>query len=420
MKNYVLFSYQVLSSIYKDGAYLSIALSDTLPYLDSRDRALVTNSVYGVLEHHEEFSYFIKKLCNKSPRPAVRICLRLGMYYIKYMNSIPSYAAVNEIVSLTKTVKKEQAGFVNATLKAFITQMNDLPTGKLGRSIEFNVPTWLLDEYVAEYGKSEAERLLSLKRKHTHLRINKNRYSEKEFEKYCSDRGLEYTKTEYGYLVKATSDFSLLFKQGKLTLMALDSIKICKTLVGDKPSSAVLDLCSAPGGKSVYIAEQNPSVTVYAVDLHAHRAELVESYAKRMGVTNIETIVADSTVFNPEWKEKFSYVLVDAPCSGVGVLAGNPDIILNRTKEDLTKITDIQSKLVETASRYLKKGGIMTYSTCSNLKVENEKIVETFLAKHPDFELSPSEILENKGFRTFENDEYGNDGFFVSRIRRKE
>lgn len=419
MKNHVLFSYQILSSIYKDGAYLSIALSDALPYLDARDRAIVTNSVYGVLEHHEEFSYFLTKLCKKTPRPSIRVCLRLGMYYIKYLNSMPSYTAVNEIVELTKTVKKEQAGFVNATLKAYIKIMNDLPTGKLGKSIEFNIPTWLLEEYTREYGEKEAERILAKRQKHTHLRVNKNRYSESEFEKYCLERSLKFTKTEYGYIVGATGDFSTLFKQGKLTLMALDSVKICRALIQEKPLSDVLDLCSAPGGKSVYIAEQNPEITVYSVDIHAHRVDLVKSYAKRMCVENIKTFVADSREINPEWLEKFAYVLVDVPCSGVGVLAENPDIILNRKKEDLAEITKTQAKLIETASRYLKKGGTMVYSTCSNLKIENEEIIGAFLKRNPEFELVENEIAGKNGFCTFESDEKGNDGFFLSCIRRK-
>lgn len=419
MKNHVLFSYQILSSIYKDGAYLSIALSDALPYLDARDRAIVTNSVYGVLEHHEEFSYFLTKLCKKTPRPSIRVCLRLGMYYIKYLNSMPSYTAVNEIVELTKTVKKEQAGFVNATLKAYIKIMNDLPTGKLGKSIEFNIHTWLLEEYTREYGEKEAERILAKRQKHTHLRVNKKRYSESEFEKYCLERSLKFTKTEYGYIVGATGDFSTLFKQGKLTLMALDSVKICRALIAEKPLSDVLDLCSAPGGKSVYIAEQNPEITVYSVDIHAHRVDLVKSYAKRMCVENIKTFVADSREINPEWLEKFAYVLVDVPCSGVGVLAENPDIILNRKKEDLAEITKTQAKLIETASRYLKKGGKMVYSTCSNLKIENEEIVSAFLKRNPEFELVENEIAGKNGFCTFESDEKGNDGFFLSCIRRK-
>lgn len=419
MKNHVLFSYQILSSIYKDGAYLSIALSDALPYLDARDRAIVTNTVYGVLEHHEEFSYFLTKLCKKTPRPSIRVCLRLGMYYIKYLNSMPSYTAVNEIVELTKTVKKEQAGFVNATLKAYIKIMNDLPTGKLGKSIEFNIPTWLLEEYTREYGEKEAERILAKRQKHTHLRVNKNRYSESEFEKYCLERSLKFTKTEYGYIVGATGDFSTLFKQGKLTLMALDSVKICRALIAEKPLSDVLDLCSAPGGKSIYIAEQNPEITVYSVDIHAHRVDLVKSYAKRMCVENIKTFVADSREINPEWLEKFAYVLVDVPCSGVGVLAENPDIILNRKKEDLAEITKTQAKLIETASRYLKKGGTMVYSTCSNLKIENEEIVTAFLKRNPEFELVENEIAGKSGFCTFESDDKGNDGFFLSCIRRK-
>ncbi len=419
MKNYVLFANQALTSIYKDGAYLSIVMSDLLPYLAKKDRAIVTKLVYGVIEHHEEFSFFIFKLCKKQPRPSIRIILRLGMYLIKYMDSIPDYAAVNEMVELSKTVKKEQSGFVNATLKAFIKEKDNLPDGINGLVIKSNFPLWLIKEYIREYGLEKAEKIITSKYKHTHLRINKNKITETEFEKLCDERNVKYTKTEYGYLINSTSVFKQEIDNGFVTLMALDSIKICKVLVPEKANSDILDLCSAPGGKAVYLAENNPDITVYANDIHSHRVDLIKSYSSRMNVENIVSRVWDSTESNEDWIDSFEYVLLDVPCSGVGVLNENPDIILNRTKESLEQLTILQSKLLETASNYLKKGGRLVYSTCSNLKKENIDIVNAFLKNNPNFELSDSECLPNNAkYLTFENDEKGNDGFFVANIRR--
>ena len=421
MKNYILFSYQALSSIYKDGAYSTIALNELLPYLDNHDKAIVTKTVYGVIEHNEEFSYMLKKLCKKSPRPSVRICLRIGMYYLKYMDSIPDYAVVNEIVELTKTVKKEQAGFVNATLKAYKKVMNDLPDGMEGLGIAYNIPLWLLDEYIKEYGLDKTAEIFSNKNKHTHVRLNLNRITELEFESVLAERKVNYQKTIYGYLIESTGVFANEIKRGLLTPMALNSQTICKVLVPDKAKSDVLDLCSAPGGKAVYIAENNPDITVYAVDIHEHRVNLIKDYAHRMGVTNIVANVWDSTILNNEWINKFDYVLLDVPCSGVGVLNGNPDIILNRTKEDLIAISRTQHNLIEVAQNYVKIGGRTVYSTCSNLKIENEQVVKAFLKKHTNFELENTEVLpDNASYYTFTNDKNGNDGFFVANLRRKE
>ncbi len=420
MKNYLLFAYQALSSIYKDGAYSSIVLNDLYKYLDNKDKAMLTKSVYGVLEHHEEFSYMLKKLCKKTPRPSVRICLRLGMYYIKYMDSIPDHAAVNEIVELVKGIKKEQAGFVNATLKAYIKQKNDLPNGLESYSVSLNLPLWLLEEYIKEYGLEKTLEIFKNKYKHTHIRLNYSKITDESFNTLCNNRGVKCSATRYGYLIRSTDAISDLIKKGAVTIMALDSIVICNVLTDGGVNDDVLDICAAPGGKSVYIAEHYPDIKVYSQDIHEHRVQLITDYANRMGVENIITSIGDSSVVSDGWIEKFGYVLLDAPCSGLGVVNGNPDIILNRTPEGLDELNILQSELLETASKYVRRGGRLVYSTCSNLKRENEDIINGFLAKHSDYELEESNVLpENKSYYTFRNDEYGNDGFFVANLRRK-
>lgn len=420
MKNYILFANQALTSIYKDGAYASIVMNDLLPYLAKSDRAIVTKLVYGVIEHHEEFSFMLSKLCKKQPRPSIRIVLRLGMYLIKYMDSIPDYAVVNEMVELAKTVKKEQAGFVNATLKTYIKEKDNLPKNGMDLlSVESNLPLWLIEEYIKEYGFEKAKSIINSKHKHTHLRLNKGKINETEFEKLCEERKVDFVKTEYGYLINSTSVFKDELENGMVTLMALDSIKICKVLIPQNANSDILDLCSAPGGKAVYLAENNPNIKVFANDIHSHRVDLIKSYANRMGVTNIVPNVWDSTNLNEEWLNAFEYVLLDVPCSGVGVINGNPDIILNRTKESIFELTTLQYKLLETATKYLKVGGRLVYSTCSNLKKENIDVVNKFLANNRNYELTESETLPNNAkYFTYENDTMGNDGFFVANIRR--
>lgn len=416
MNNCLLFSYEILSDVYKNGAYLSVTLPRFLSTLDNKDRKIVTRTVYGVIERHEEFSYVLRSLCKKMPRPSIRIILRIGFYLAKYSDGMPDYAVVNEIVNLTKGIKKEQAGFVNATLKAYIKNKDIKPCNKLDLlSYETNRPIWLISSLIRDYGEEKGIELCRRNYKNNHLRISGDLKEADFLKEFNKDNSL--VRTEYGFLVKSTDRFSELIKQGKATMMALDSMKICRVLTPEPTATEILDMCSAPGGKSVYLSEINPEAHIISLELHEHRAELVKSYAKRMNRSNISVRVADSTVINNEYIDRFDYCLVDAPCSGVGVIPSNPDIVLNRTEESIKELTAVQAKLLDTASRYIKKGGILVYSTCSNLCAENNGIIREFLKKHREFALDYSEELCDC-IKTFENDDKGNDGFFVARMKR--
>ena len=414
MMSSLAFAYETLSQIYKEGAYLTVALPQTLSFLDGKDKARVARVVYGVIEKHEEFSFMLEKLCKKSPRPTVRIILRMGMYLIKYADGMPEYAAVNECVELTKGYKKEMAGFVNATLKNYIKIKDIKPEDKFERlSYETNYPVWLIHRYFEERGEDAALKIINAKHKNTHLRLGKN--ADEKLVALLEEKG---KPTPYGYLVGSTEPFAEYIAKGEATIMALDSIKICKTLCPDSSNGDILDLCAAPGGKSVYLAENNPNFKVYAQDVHPHRVELIKKYAARMGVDNVVCSVADSREENKHYLSAFSYVLVDAPCSGVGVVNSDPDILINRAESSIVELNALQSAILSRASTYVKKGGRLVYSTCSNLKCENEDIINSFLSTHKEFTLEPSEVLGGVCYKTFANDEEGNDGFFVALMTR--
>lgn len=415
MNNCLLFSYEILSDIYKNGAYLSVTLPNFLSTLDSKDKKIVTRLVYGVIEKHEEFSFCLRKLCKKSPRPSIRVILRMGFYLIKYSHSMPDYAVVNEMVNLTKMVKKEQAGFVNATLKGYIKDKDIKPCDKLELlSLETNRPIWLIHSLIRDYGEEKGVELCRRNYKNNHLRLSVG-YRREEFLKEYKSAILQETK--YGFLVGSTDIYSDLIKRGNATMMALDSMKICRVLTPDSVNGEILDMCSAPGGKSVYLSELNPEAKIISLELHEHRAELVKAYAKRMRRKNIQVQVKDSTIVDDTFINRFDFCLVDAPCSGVGVIPSNPDIVLNRSEESIKELTAIQGKLLDTASLYVRKNGILVYSTCSNLYEENNGIIRGFLKKHPNYALDYSEEIGDS-LTTFENDKEGNDGFFVARMKR--
>ncbi len=416
MNNCLLFSYEILSDVYRNGAYLSVTLPGFLSTLDSKDKKIVTRIVYGVIEKHEEFSYVLHRLCKKLPRPAIRVVLRMGFYLIKYSDSMPDYAAVNEMVNLTKGIKKEQAGFVNATLKAYIKNKDIKPEDKLELlAYETNRPIWLITSLIRDYGEEKAIVLCKGNYKNNHIRLSTN-YKEEDFIKeYNKDNSL--IKTNYGYLVKSTDKYAELIRKGKATMMALDSMIICRVLTPLPVDCEILDMCAAPGGKSVYLSELNPKAHIISLELHEHRADLIKSYAKRMNRENISVQVKDSTIIDKSFINRFDYCLVDAPCSGVGVIPSNPDIVLNRTEDGVKELTKIQTKLLDAAALYIRKGGVLVYSTCSNLYAENNEVIREFLKKHLEFTLDYSEEIGDS-LKMFENDDKGNDGFFVARMKR--
>ena len=420
MNNCILFAYNILDDVYRRGAYVSVAMNDVLPTLDEHDKKQVTRLVMGVLEHEMEFAYQIGRLCAKSPKAVVRVILKLGMYLIKYTRTMPDYAAVNETVELAKAVKKDLAGMVNATLKHYIEVQDDLPeTGLESLCIRANMPAWLVARYFDQYGIEEGTRLVLSKYHHTHVRWNEKTYSRYALRNFILDHGIVAVDTPHGYLVGATEPFGDLIAEGKVTVQALDSIYICRALMEDGVKGRVLDLCAAPGGKSVYLAEHN-DCTVTACDVHPHRVALIEAYAKRMGVTNVEVVCRDGTEYVEEWASSFDAVLVDAPCSGLGVLGDNPDTLLNRSEQDIEALSKLQLRLLKTAARYVKQYGTLVYSTCTNLREENGDVVTEFLISNPMFALEGmSQLPENQGMLQFMPDAEGNDGFFVARMRRK-
>ncbi|MBQ9145921.1 MAG: hypothetical protein IJX70_05665 [Clostridia bacterium] len=422
MLNYLLYSFNVLDSVYRRGAYCSVELNEILPSLPPRDRKLVTRLVHGVLEHEQEWNYILGKLCKKQPKAVCRVLLKLGMYCIKYMRVLPDYACVNELVELTKGVKREMVGFVNATLKAYIPVQNDLPTqGIEGVSIRSNMPIWLINRYYDQYGIEEGLRIVQERYNHTHVRWNERTYSRIKLRNYLIDNGISAEDTPHGYLVHSTEPLSELLAEGKITVQALDSIYICRALMGAKGlgKGRILDICAAPGGKSVYLAEHNPEAEVVAADLHPHRVALLKDYASRMHTPNVSAEVWDSTELREEWLNAFDAVLVDAPCSGLGVIGSNPDILLNRTEMALDTLPEQQYRLLCNAAKYVVNGGVLVYSTCTNMREENSNVVMRFLLAHPEFALEGMEELpENGGMYQFQSDKMGNDGFFVARMRR--
>ena len=369
-------AYNVLTSVYSKGAYIKQTLQDT-PIREST-RPHLNKICYGVLDKDIYLNYVLDKLCQKSPKLAVKVILKIGLYSLIYLKTA-SYAVTDTCVELAKKLGKGgTSGFINAVLRNYIRKGVEITEkGNKLLSIKYSYPEFLINKLVKYYGEELTEKIISHDEENTFVRFNTGI----DGEKYLVDNNANYEKTPYSdtYIVK---NFKMNedFYTGVYTFQSIGSVAICDLVSG---GDTLLDACSAPGGKSVNLASKFKKVV--ACEIHEHRARLINSYASRMGKDNIEVYNLDSTVFNSEFENKFSSILCDAPCSGTGVIKDNPDIKLNREDANIKELSEIQLKLLNNLSKYLQVGGSLYYSTCSILNDENDNIIEKFLNKNDNF-----------------------------------
>lgn len=369
-------AYNVLSNVYGKGTFIKQSLLDT-PVREST-RAHLNKICYGVLDKDVYLSYVLNKLCTKSPKLPVKIILKIGLYSLIYLNTAP-YAVTDNCVELAKKLGKGgTAGFINAVLRNYIRNGVEITEkGVKLLSIKYSYPEFLVKKLIDSYGLELAENIISYDSETSFVRFNTGVNGED----YLKNNNIIYEKTPFNDTFsvknfKMNDDFHM----GVYTFQSIGSVAICDLI---EKGDVLLDACSAPGGKAVNLSSKFNKVI--ATEIHPHRVELIKSYAKRMGKDNIEALNIDSTVYNSEFDSRFSAVLCDAPCSGTGVIKENPDIKLNRKDNSIKELNEIQEKLLNNLSKYIKVGGNLYYSTCSILKDENDNIIEKFLSKNDNF-----------------------------------
>ena len=410
-----------LTAITRDGAYTSFALKKHLPSsMPDDDRRFASLLVRTTLENLIRIDYaldgFIK---SKRVHGIVRNILRLGACQLLFMDT-QGYAAVNESVALAKKRKSPTAGFVNAVLRALEKDKDGIayPKGNNAKalSVSLSYPLWICEKYIADFGFEFASALLAAKAPlTTHVRCNTLRTNTESFEKALAEAGLEYSRgsLDDAYAVSGLTDVenSALYKQGMMAVQsesamrAVSAIGICK---GDK----LLDCCAAPGGKSAYAAAlTNGQVEITAWDIHQHRVDMMRKNYDRLGV-NANTDVLDAAKPQPSLNNCFDVVLVDAPCSAMGLMAHSSDIRYVRKPQDISELSALQSSILTVCSCYVKPGGTLAYMTCSINKEENEDVVNAFLKSHEDFDLPTPSV-------TLYPHLCGSDGFFYAIMRKR-
>ncbi|MBP5578448.1 MAG: 16S rRNA (cytosine(967)-C(5))-methyltransferase RsmB [Ruminococcus sp.] len=420
---------KLLDKTFGSGSYSNLQLDSGLKTsdLDERGRKLCSAVYYGVIERRITLDHIISGL---SSRPIDRLdsivlnILRCGVYQTMYMDSVPDSAAVNESVALAKKFRKTSAsGMVNAVLRSFIRGGKELKLpndGTEALSVKYSAPAELVKSLTEDYGWEAAERFLSasLEKSVTYLRLNTIRCTEEEF---LSALGcIEAERISESCFAVRSGDVTATdaFKKGFFHVQGLASQLCCQALAPTE-QDRVLDICAAPGGKTFTMAElMKGRGEIYAFDLHEKRVELIRKGAERLGLTNIRAAAGDATRFNAELP-KFTKILCDVPCSGLGVIGSKPEIKY-KSFSDFAGLPDIQYKIVSNALSYLEAGGTLVYSTCTVRKAENEEICERLLREHTGIEAVELPEMLGRSFgamATLMPPEYGS-GFFISKFRK--
>jgi len=427
----------VLIACRKDGAWSNGVLKEycAKDSLDKREAALTSRLCYGVLQNRLRLDFYLKQLLTgklKDLHPAVRDVLHLGLYQIFLMDKIPESAAVNESVDLAKKYCRKvrtAPGLVNAVLRNAVRNRKDIkePTTLSDR---YSHPQKLVDLLTAYVGKDRLEDMLRANNDIPPMvvQVNTLKTTAEELTELLEAAGVSVKPHSWmadALELSGTGSIENLdaFKEGLFYVQ--DPASKLSVLCAELPQQEikVLDCCAAPGGKSFAAAiATGGKAQITSCDVHAHKAELIAKGAQRLGLS-ITAMQQDATCFRPEWEQAFDAVIVDAPCSGYGIIRKKPDI----RYKDLTQMKELpvlQRAILEVQARYVKPGGLLMYSTCTLVHGENEGMVASFLNDHPEFHLEPLPLpapfpKNESGMQALIPGEYDTDGFFISRLRRE-
>ncbi len=430
-------AYDVLHAVLVKGAYANLALQQILrAEISKEDRKFLTELVYGTIRRLNVLEWNAAQI---SARPVssvddkVRILLCIGLYQILYMNSVPDSAAVNETVKVAKKVTHAgNVKFVNAVLRNFLRKRETLKLpddGILRDSLALNMPVWLIRRWSLAWGREKALSVLRAFNEIHPVDIRVNTQKANVSELFAELTEVDASPAPIAWCANGLTlaDGGVFFRgnflrEGKAYVQNRASM-IPALVLDPKAGERVLDMCAAPGSKTTQMADMMQNTgRITAWDLYPHKVKLIRENAKRMGLSVIFAEAKDATV--PDIKESGAYdkVLLDAPCSGLGVLGRKSEIRHRRNEKDLETFPALQKKLMRAAATYVKPGGILVYSTCTLEKAENEDMVSSFLNAHTEFETVPFSVgtLEAPGgMLTLWPDIHECDGFFTAKLRRK-
>ncbi|MBN7772049.1 16S rRNA (cytosine(967)-C(5))-methyltransferase RsmB [Clostridium aminobutyricum] len=417
-------AYLTLMDIELKKSYSNIALNHHIICGKPNSPSFVRELVYGVLENKLLLDYMLGHFVASGitkVKPSDLTVLRMGVYQLGYMDSVPEYAAVNESVLLAKKYCRGREGFINGVLRAYIRERNSIKLPEQSEdpihylSLTYSCEAWIVELWLDQYGFEMTEAILRSSQGNPGLTVRINtlkttkeklmeQLHDEEFEadpgKVC-DRALCIVKGS-GVLENK------LYTKGLFSVQDESSMKAVEIL-DPQPGDFVIDLCAAPGGKTLAISERmNNQGKVIATDIYIRKLDIINKEAERLGVSIIETLAWDATKIHADWIGKADKVLADVPCSGLGVIRKKPEIKHKKRSNEMDLLPIKQMDILAAASNYVKTGGILQYSTCTINKQENQKVVKEFLRKNKAFS-----ILEERQFMPHIE---GTDGFYVCKM----
>lgn len=427
-------AFDALLEIHTKNAYSNIAVNRAVAKNIPDDEAFVRNIVYGVLENQIFLDHKLSQLMKqklKKVNPKALVLLRMGAYQIEFADSVPAYAAISESVNIAKKVCRGLDGFVNGVLRSYERRNGDFampdvsaePSGYL--SVKYSYNKDIVDMWLRMYGFEKTEMLMKAGNQAPPLtiRVNRLKTSLDDLKVKLEEKGFHAEKiktgnAEYDEILSEmalnvygkgiiSSDF---YKTGMFSVQDISSMLMVSAL-GPQAGETIIDLCAAPGGKSLCAAEMTGDrAEIISCDVYEHKIELIKKAAERVGASSVNACVNDALIVNERFVGTADRVIVDAPCSGLGVVRRRPEIKLHTTLENIKDLADIQLKILENAASYLKKNGVLVYSTCTISEYENDRVVDMFLKKYKNF----SVVCKKQLFP----DTDSSDGFYFTVLQR--
>lgn len=430
----------VLTAVEEEGSYSNLVLNQMLNRirLERADIGLATELVYGTISRLNTIDYFLAQFVAKGLhklQPWVRNLLRFSFYQIYYLDRIPTHAAVNEAVNIAKRRGHQGiSGMVNGVLRNVIRRREelvipqDLPAAKR-IALQHSLPEWMVARWIKQYDEATAEQICISNNEppSVSIRVNTHRTSRPAILELLQNEGYDVEVSPLspdGILVHGGGNMALTswYRDGLISVQDESSMLVAEA-VQAQAGMKVLDCCAAPGGKSVHLAEKmKDSGQIIANDIHEHKRQLVDDQAERLQLSIIETAVGDALTLTERYPAaSFDRILLDAPCSGLGVIRRKPDLKWNKSVADIKEIVQFQQQLLQNISTLLKPDGIMVYSTCTIERTENEAIVESFLQQNDQFEVVPFEPIQTNhattGIQILPQD-FHSDGFYIAALRK--
>lgn len=435
----------ILLEVTRQEEYSHIAIRSVLEkyqYLEKQERAFITRVTEGTLERMIELDYILNQFSSvkvNKMKPVIRNILRMSVYQLKYMDSIPDSAVCNEAVKLArKKGFQNLKGFVNGVLRNIARNMDkvtypDSENRTASLSVRYSMPEWMVQEWLECYGDETTEKMLKafLEKTPLYIRVNLEKITVEELKERLESQGMTVKQAPYLPYALQIENFDYLgavpeFREGLFQIQDISSMLVAEA-AAPKEGALCLDVCAAPGGKSLHLAEKlRGTGLVEARDLTDYKAELIRENANRMGAKNITVEVQDACVRDEASVGKADLLLADLPCSGMGVLGRKTDLKYRMTKSQQKELSALQRQILDTVQAYVKPGGTLVYSTCTINREENEENAGWFAAHYP-FEpvplddCLPEELrgeTTKQGYLQLLPGIHACDGFFIAKFRK--